>query len=383
MDKLVEAAIRRLPTPEKGNRVYWDPQLPGFGCQVTAASNRSFVLRYYNRSGRQRQYTIGSWPAWSAVGAREEARKLKRLIDRGGDPLAEIEAERGAATVDDLIERFLDEHASRKRPQTQRDYHNVIGLHIRPALGRMKVAEVAWSDIDALHRKITKTGSPVQANRTVAVASKMFSLAIRWKMRADNPVKGIERNPEQKRKRYATATELNRLTEALDKHDDQQAADIFRLCLFTGCRVGEAMSARWDGVDLIAGIWTKPGSTTKQKTDHVVPLSGPAKQLLAALRKRTNSEWVFPADSAPGHRVTVQKSWLALCKVARIIGLRVHDLRHSFASQLASSGASLPLIGSLLGHSNPVTTARYAHLFDDPQRKAVERVGKIIAGDRR
>jgi integrase len=384
MDKLVEVAIRRLPTPEKGNRVYWDPQLPGFGCQVTATSNRSFVLRYYNRSGRQRQYTIGSWPAWSVVGAREEARKLKRLIDQGGDPLAEIEAERGAATVDDLIGRFFGEHVSRKRPHTQYDYRVAVERHIRPALGRMKVTEVAWSDVDGLHRKITKAGRATQANRVVAVASKMFALAVRWHMRSDNPAKGIERNPEHKRKRYTNAAELKRLTDALDKHDDQQAADIFRLCLLTGCRVGEAMAARWNDVDLTAGVWTKPGSTTKQRTDHLVPLSAPAKQLLVALRKRTNSEWVFPADSAPGHRVTVQKSWVSLCKAAKIAGLRIHDLRHSFASQLASSGASLPLIGSLLGHNNPITTHRYAHLFDDPQRAAVERVGRIITnGGRR
>ena len=118
---------------------------------------------------------------------------------------------------------------------------------------------------------------------------------------------------------------------------------------------------RFDNVELARGIWTKAGSTTKQKATHIVPLSAPVKQLLARLRQETNSPWVFPADSKPGHRVTVQKSWLAICKSARIAGLRIHDLRHSFASQLVSQGASLPLIGSLLGHSNPATTARRSH----------------------
>jgi integrase len=350
---------------------------------VTTGGHRAFILDYRNRAGRKRRYTIGAFPDWSVTGAREEARRLKRLIDAGGDPLAEIEAERGAATVEDLIERFLEEHVSRKRPHTAYSYRSAIERHIWPALGSMKVAAVAWSDVDALHRKITKAGRATQANRVVAVASKMFSLAIRWKMRTDNPVKGIERNAEQKRKRYPSADELKRLTAALDHHDDQQAADIIRLCLLTGCRVGEAMAARWDTIQIAAGIWTKPGSTTKQKTDHVVPLSAPAKQLLAKLRQRTNGPWVFPASSAPGHRVAVQKSWLELCRIARIKGLRIHDLRHGFASQLASSGASLPLIGSLLGHSNPSTTARYSHLYDDPQREAVERVGKIIVGSGR
>jgi integrase len=381
--KLTEAAVRRLPAPERGNRITYDPALPGFGVRVTAAGSRSFILTYYNRAGRQRRYTIGSWPAWSVVGAREEAKKLKRKIDQGGDPLAEIEAERGAPTVDDLIERFLKEHVSRKRPHTQYHYRSVIERHIRPALGRMKVAEVAWTNVDLLHSKITKAGRATQANRVVAVASKMFALAIRWKLRADNPCKGIERNQEIKRKRYPSPAELERLTEALDQHLDQQAADIFRLCVLTGCRVGEAMAARWDQIKIAAGIWTKPGSTTKQKTDHVVPLSAPAKQMLAELRQRTSSDWVFPADSKLGHRVTVQKAWLAICKAAKIKGLRIHDLRHGFASQLVSSGASLPLIGSLLGHSNPITTHRYAHLYDDPQREAVERVGAMIAGRRR
>lgn len=381
--RFTDAIVKRLPAPSAGNQISYEPNTPGFGCRVTTAGARAFVLRYRNRVGRQRLYTIGSFPDWSVVGAREEARRLKRLIDQGGDPLAEIEAERGATTVDDLISRFVEEHISRKRPHTQYDYKNIIERHIRPALGRMKVTEVTWSDVDALHRRVTKAGRATQANRAVAVASKMFALAIRWKMRADNPCKGIERNPEQKRKRYLSSGELERLTDALDKQEDRQAADIFHLCLLTGCRVGEAMSARWRDIDLTAGKWLKPGSTTKQKSDHITPLSTVAKQLLSALRKRTNSEWVFPADSAPGHRVTVQKSWLALCKAARITGLRVHDLRHSFASQLVSHGASLPLVGALLGHSNPVTTHRYAHLFDDPQRAAVERVGKVIGSSRR
>jgi integrase len=383
IDKLTDSAVKRLPVPATGNKITYDPALPGFGVRVTTAGHRAFVLTYWNRAGRQRRYTIGSFPDWSVTGAREEARRLKRVIDQGEDPLAEIAAERGAPIVNDLIERFLEEHVSRKALHTQYDYKNVIERHIRPAIGRKKVAEVVWADVDALHRRITKAGRATQANRVVAVASKMFALAIRWRMRPDNPAKGIERNVEQKRKRYATPTELKRLIDALDQHDDQQAADIFRLCLLTGCRVGEAMAARWDDIDLTGSKWTKPGSTTKQRTDHVVPLSAPAKQLLAELHRRTNAKWVFPADSAPGHRVAVQKSWLALCQAAKITGLRIHDLRHSFASQLASNGASLPLIGALLGHSNPTTTHRYAHLFDDPQREAVERIGRLIASGHR
>ena len=167
---------------------------------------------------------------------------------------------------------------------------------------------------------------------------------------------------------------------ALDRHPDPQGADIFRLLVLTGCRTHEAMSARWDALDLDAGTWTKPGATTKQKSDHVIPLSAAGRQLLAKLRRQTTSEWVFPApDSSAGHRVTIAKSWRLLCKTAKISGLRAHELRHSFASQLVNQGASLPLIGALLGHTQAQTTARYAHLFDDPQRAAVERVGAVIS----
>jgi len=209
----------------------------------------------------------------------------------------------------------------------------------------------------------------------------MFSLAIRWGMRADNPAKGIERNPETGRKRYLKGDELARLVTALAAHPDRQAADIVRMLLLTGARRGEVFAMRWADIDLTEGTWTKPGSTTKQKTEHIAPLSAPARQLLAEIsdkQRKPLGTFVFPGDSATGHAVELKRAWRTICKAADITGLRVHDLRHSFASQLVSGGASLPLIGALLGHSNPTTTARYAHLFQDPQRAAVEKVGAVI-----
>ena len=379
--RLTDAAVKKLPLPAHGNRITYDPTAPGFGVRVTANGHRGFILTYRNRVGRQRRYTIGSFPDWSVVGAREEARRLKREIDQGHDPLAAIAAERSAPDMDELLGRFLDEHVSRLRAKTQYDYRGIVERHIRPALGRMKVGEVSFRDVDALHRKITKAGRVSQANRVHSVLSKLFTLAVKWRLRSDNPAKGVERNLENKRRRYLKADELRRLLDALDAHDDQQGADVIRLCLFTGCRSGEAMGARF--AEFEDGVWSKPAHRTKQKRDHSAPLSAPARELLRELRRRTNSEWVFPARIGDGHRVTIQKSWRRVCKVAGIKGVRVHDLRHSFASTLVSSGASLPLIGSLLGHSNPTTTARYAHLFDDPQKEAVERVGRLLTGGRR
>ena len=386
--RLTDAIVKRLPRPAKGNRITYD-DTPGFGVRVTAGGARSFILNYTTRGGRERRYTIGSVDDdWKTTDARDEAKRLKRLVDEGGDPLGDIEDERAAPTVADLIERFLAEHVVRKRPNTGSAYSRMIDLHVRPHFGvHTKVADVTFAHVDALHRKITKAGRTYQANRVIAVLSKMFSLAVRWRMREDNPVKGIERNYEAKRKRYLSKDELARLIEALNRYEDQQIANIFRLLLLTGARRGEVLAMEWGAVDLTNGIWTKLGSTTKQKSDHVVPLSAPARQLLREMQdayvrqhpKKPLPQYVFPGNGERGHVVEVKRTWRAITKAAGITGLRVHDLRHSFASQLASGGASLPLIGALLGHSTPNTTARYAHLFDDPQRAAVERVGAVIA----
>lgn len=374
----------KLPVPEKGSKITYDGEggVKGFGVRVTAKSHRSFVLSYWTKSGRQRRITIGTFPNWTTGAARIKARELKRLIEDGGDPLAEIEEARAAPTVAELCDRFAEEHLPRKRPGTALNYQLLIDRHVKPHFGtHTKVADVAFTDIDALHRKITKAGSPYAANRTIAMLSRMFSLAIRWGMRADNPTKGIERNAEVKRKRYLSGEELGRLTTALAAHADQDIANIFRLLLLTGARRGEVLTMRWADVDPGEGIWSKPGATTKQKTDHVVPLSAPARQLLSEIRERQTAkkkvlpEFVFPGAGSTGHVVSIKKAWKALCQSADISGLRIHDLRHSFASQLASGGASLPLIGSLLGHTQPST---YAHLFQDPQRAAVEKVGSII-----
>jgi integrase len=286
--RLTDAIVKRLPPPEKNNKVYYDTDVKGFGARVTAAGARSFVLTYRTRAGRERRYTIGSCTDWATTAARAKARELRRNIDDGGDPLADIEAEREAPTVWELCERFEQEHLSRKRPATADDYRRILRMHVRPFFGpHAKVQDVAFADVDRLHRKVTAAGHPRRANAVVAVLSKMFNLAVRWGMRADNPCKGVERNYETKRKRYMSSDELARLTKALAEHPDRQAADVVRVCLLTGCRRGEALAMQWGDVDLTADTWSKPGTNTKQKADHVVPLSAPARQLLARSARST------------------------------------------------------------------------------------------------
>jgi integrase len=384
---LTDATVKRLPLPKKGKDITLDDEVPGFGARVTAAGARSYILRYTTRAGRERTFTINDATVCRTTTARAEAKRLRERVKAGGDPLGDVEDERAAPSMVDLIERFREEHLPRKRESTRADYERMLLNHIGPHFGRhAKVADIRYEDIDALHRRITKSGSTYAANRCIAVLSKMFSLAIRWRMRGDNPAKGIERNTEYGRRRYLSGEELGRLVAALAEYQDRQAADIVRLLLLSGARRGEVLSMRWADLDLGKGVWSKPASSTKQREAHEVPLSAPARALLSDIAeryarehpKKPLGEYVFPGTGGTGHIVEIKKSWRHLCRAAAVSGLRIHDLRHSYASQLVSGGASLPLIGALLGHASPSTTARYAHLAHDPQREATERVGAVV-----
>ncbi len=379
---ITDALVKVLPVPERSAAVIYDDDLKGFGIRITPRGARSFVLTYRTRLGYQHRYTIGAYPAWKTAAARAEAIELKRRVDRGGNPLGELKAGRAAPTVADLCTRFEAEYLPRKRPSTQTSYRQQIAGEILPALGRLKVKDVDFADVDDLHRAITKR-APYRANRVLALLSRMFSLAIHWRMRADNPVKAIERNQEHKRRRYLSADEIARLIAALDAAKDQQSSDIIRLALLTGARRGEILQARWEDFDFDAddgAIWSKPGATTKQKTQHDLPLSDAAVKLLQGLRARANgAEWVFPAANG-SHRRDVKDAWASICRTAKIEGARLHDLRHTYASVLASAGLSLPIIGQLLGHTAPQTTARYVHLTESPLRAAAQRAGAIITG---
>jgi integrase len=381
-ERLTDLIVRRLPAPARGNKITYDAAVSGFGARITAAGTRAFVFNYRRKAdGMERRYTIGQFPAWSVAAARQRAAELRRAVDSGGDPLGELAAERGAPTIADLCARFEAEHFPKLRPSTQRMYRVIMSNEIPPAIGTMKVAAVEYEHIDRLHSKISRR-APYMANQVLAALSKMFSLAILWKMRKDNPVRGVQRNQEVKRQRYLSGDELTRLTKALNEHHNQDAANVFRLLLLTGARVNEALSAEWRQFDLGAGMWIKPGAATKQKTEHRAPLSGPARQLLVSIRDRGQSDvFVFPAPGGRTYRHRPRRDWAQICRAAGISGLRIHDLRHSFAFQLASAGVNLHTIGALLGHSQPQTTHRYAHLFDDPLREATERVGAIITGE--
>jgi integrase len=379
-ERLNDRLVRELPVPVRGNIIHYDRPgkrgndwTPGFGLRVTAAGARAFVLNYRTKDGTERRHTIGRYPTWTLLAAREEAKRLKRQIDGGGDPVVAGRELRGAPTVADLCERFRKEHIEYKRPSTARDYRSIAKM-IEAELGNKKVTSIELTDIERLHRKITSEGTPYRANRVAAVASKMFALAVRWKMRSDNPCKGVERNFEEKRERYLTEAELARLIAALNAHSNQQAGDVFRLLLWTGARSGEALAATWDQFNDEFTVWRKPAAHTKQKKTHVLPLAAPAQQLLERLyhRRVAGEDRVFPR---PG---TLNQQWREVCRAAKLANFRIHDLRHNYASALASSGYSLPVIGKLLGHTQAATTERYAHLIDNVLAEAAATAGDVL-----
>jgi integrase len=387
--RLTDRLIWELPPPARGNKIYYDSAndrgkdwVPGFGLRVTARSARSFIFNYRTQSDIDRRLTIGKPPAWSVATAREEATRLKQQVDSGGDPLGGLQALRTAPTISDLCDRFVVEHLPKKRPSTQDAYASMIDKCIKPAMGSRKVVDVAFADIDGLHRSVTQQSGPFAANRVLSVLSKMFDLAIRWQMRTDNPVRGVERNQEPPRVKYLTAAELARLSAVLAEYKDQQAADVIWLLLLTGARKNEMLSARWADIDLQQGLWIKPGHTVKQKTEHRVVLSSAAVKILTSVRETLHDEqpWVFPVrPSAREHRGSIEGPWNNIRKIAQLPNIRIHDLRHTFASLAISDGASLPTVGALLGHTVPTTTARYAHLLDDPLRRVAERVGAMLS----
>ncbi len=240
-EKIADKLVKELQAPKTSNRITYDTDIKGFGVRVTAADAKAFILNY-RAGGRERRITIGAYPVWSVAAAREEAKELKRRVDRGEDPMGERHADRAAPTVKDLSERYIDEHLPKKRPSSRRDDQVMIDQIILPRMGKLRVADVRHADVDRLHREVSKR-APYRANRCAALLSKMFSLAIKWEMRPDNPAKGIERNQEQKRTRYLLGDELVRLTAALAEHPEQTSANAVRLLLLTGARRGEVLSA--------------------------------------------------------------------------------------------------------------------------------------------
>jgi len=391
-NRIVDRFIKNLSAPKVGNQIAYDSEIPGFGVRMTSNGVISFVLNY-RVNGRERRYTIGRYPELTATAARERAIQLRGDVRDGVDPLAAREEKREEATIADLADRYLAKHAEKnKRAGTIRNDREMLTGIIKPKLGHHAVSTITRADVEDLHASLKAT--PYRANRVLSLLSNMFTKAMEWNVCEQNPAKGVERFPEQKRQRWLTVEEIGRLDKALSAYSDQNAANAIRLLLLTGAREGEVLNAAWEQFDLARGTWTKPSENTKQKRAEYIPLSDSALAILKKMRKKQTTGAIFPG-AAGEYRVTLRRPWVQVCKAAGLVTveeyngkrrmlkkyrptLRLHDLRHTYASQLASSGVSLHILGKLLGHSQPSTTARYAHLSDEAQRSATNKFGSIF-----
>jgi integrase len=387
--RLTKSSVEKLPVPLAGEALVWDRDLAGFGVRLAPTGRRTYFVYGRTRAGRQVKLKVGIHGAITAERAREIATVELGKIAAGADPAAErseaktAEANRKAIpTVAQLCERYMVEYArAEKRPRSADGDQSMIDRLVKPRLGGQRVTQIDKAQVQALHRSLRKT--PYQANRLLALLSKMFALAAGdWKLRDDNPVIGIKRFDEARRERYLDADELARLGDALRDHPHPVAAGAIRMLLLTGARKSEVLKMTWDEVEREPGTWVMPSAHNKNKRDFRVPLSPGALLVLDSMRRyrKPDDNHVFPGRAPGQPLVEIRKTWEAVLRVAGIDDVRLHDLRHTFASLLVGGGASLPMIGAILGHTQPATTARYAHLADGPLRTATTRVSEQIDG---
>jgi integrase len=375
MPKLIKRVVDAA-TPRDREYFVWDDEMRGFGLRVLPSGRRIYLIQY--RVGRRtRRLKLGPHGVLTPAAARRKAAELLAEALNGGDPSADRKA--AGITVADLGERYLREHAAtKKKPSSAASDRRNLRRHVLPTLGNSPIAAVTRSDVARLHHALRKT--PGAANRVVALLSKMMSLAEQWGLRPDgsNPCRHVQRYAERRIERFLSTAELARLGETLSELEAAGAEPApviaaIRLLILTGARRSEILNLRWEDVDFERGALRLPDSKTGPKS---IPLNAPALEVLASLER--TSEWVLPTDEGQGP-VSLSKPWGRIRDRAGLEDLRVHDLRHSFASVGAGAGLGLPIIGKLLGHTQPATTNRYAHLADDPVRQASEAIGSRIA----
>jgi integrase len=363
-----------------------DRKVPGLGLMVLPSGVRTWYLRYREPTGKQQHHRIGRADSVNVTTAREEAHKILASVATGQAPTSARQERRRAPTVEQLLERIKREHWRRLRPGTVINNELIWRRHLLPEFGSIKVSEVQQRQVaEWFHRHSLER--PVRANRCLEVLSKAMNLAELWELRpaGSNPCVRLSANSERKRRRYLTRDELKRLLAALDTFAEAgvrwRFAQLVRLLLVTGCRVREVMCARWEWVDLEASVLVVPADAHKTGQDgseRKIHLPPAACLILRELRRRSNTEWLIGGDD-DGHLIGYWRMWDALLEQAGITNLRIHDLRHNFASLGVSAGLSLPQIGGLLGHASPQTTQRYAHLIDEAAAAAAAKVAALVA----
>jgi integrase len=383
----VDAAV-----PGEREYVIWDSEISGFGLRVYPTGRKAYCLKYRvggGRGGTVRKPTIGTHGTITTDQARAIAKDWFAEIRRGGDPSSARMASRDAPLMADLFERYLEDHArAHKKASSVKDDEGLIRCLLLPTFRHRKVAKVTRADVDGFHKGLK--GTPYRANRALALLSKSFNLAEVWDWRTDgtNPCRHVRKYREEKRERFLSQQELALLGSALAAAERGEVTSVrgapvspyavaaIRLLIFTGARRGEILGLRWEHVNFEAGRLELPDSKTGAKFIYLPPA---ALQLLQKLPRVEGNPHVIVGGKPGAALVNLREPWVAIRQAADLGDLRIHDLRHSFASVGATGGMSLPIIGALLGHKETATTARYAHLSDDPLRSAANSIGSKIA----
>ncbi len=367
--------------PGKTDSVFWDRQLSGFGCKITPKGKRAYLLYYRTLDGRQRRPALGVHGKITCDQARTKAQQWLARVAMGEDPSEDLREARTKPTVREFSERYLKEHARpKKKPSSVKSDISNLNNHVLPALGKKRLDLVTRADIQRLHAKMVDR--PGAANHVMGLLGKMFNLAEKWGLRSDgtNPCRHIEKYPRRKMERYLSPVEFGRLARVLNEAEKDGSIFIgairsIRLLIFTGCRLGEILSLKWDYIDFENKRVNLADSKTGKKT---VYLSGPAIEVLNSIPRVRDNPHVLVGRFERGHITRMGHQWEKIRKRADLHDVRMHDLRHSYASVAANLGESLPMIGKLLGHTQAQTTARYAHLAADPIKEAAERIAESI-----
>jgi integrase len=364
----------------KSGSVVWDTEVTGFGVRRQRGAP-VYILK--TRIGsRQRWFTIGKHGTWTVEMARKKARAYLGDIAQGKDPATLRDADAQMPTISKAAELYLTtEVEPKKRKSTAAQYRDILERVCLPIVGQIRVHEIKPSDIAGIHLK--QQSKPVTANRAIAVMSSLLGWCEHagFRNKDSNPVRGIRKYKEKPRQRFLSDRELGRLGLALaraerNKTETPWVLATIRLLLFTGMRRSEVTTLLWPHVHLDKAMLMLPETKTGARA---VYLSAPAMAVLSMLPRVAKNPHVIVGSKSGSHLVNIAKPWKRICKVARLRDVRIHDLRHSFASVGASGGVSLPIIGRLLGHSQMVTTERYSHLSADPVRAANEAMGSQIA----
>lgn len=357
---------------------------PGLKFVVSKRGNKSWLLRYSIRlpgqqGSQKRAIKIGIYPGMEPGEACRIAQDMRDQIARGIDPLDERAREADAPTLQQF---FLHEYLPHARTslRSAKDVEARWRLHIAPALGGKRFADIKPADVLRLHDAKRLQTCAATANRILALLKRVINVAITLERCERNPCRGIRMHPENNvRNRTLAGEELKRFLSALAEEPNRVAADFMLFALVTAGRREECLQARWDEISLEHRIWQIPASRSKSGKSRTVPISDIAMQILQGRQAASDSEYVFPG-AHQGHLVNPSKAFARVLARAGIADLKIHDLRRSAATLLINNGGNISQAQKLLGHSTSTLTAtRYAFLAESHLRNASQLVADAVS----